>query len=102
VTPETGELLPGLSSIGRTEERGVLDSGVHGVGIVQRGFEMPDALELPGMGRAIVPLMGAGDAVIHELVADRCPALAAVVGSLHHLPEPAAGLRGVKSAGVGR
>ena len=42
-----------------------------------------------------------GDAVVGELVADRLPGLAAVVGALDQLPEPAAGLRGVDAVGIG-
>ena len=57
---------------------------------------MPDALELPGVRRAVVPLVRAGDAVVDELVADRLPRLAAVVGALDQLPEPAAGLRRIQ------
>ncbi|MEJ7742261.1 MAG: hypothetical protein WKF73_06760 [Nocardioidaceae bacterium] len=54
---------------------------------------MPDAGELPGVRRSVVPLVGAGDAVVVELVADRRPRRAAVVGALDQLPEPAARLR---------
>ena len=57
------------------EQRGVLRPGVNGVWVCRRGFEMPDALELPGMLRAVVPLVGAGHAVIVELVSDRLPGL---------------------------
>src|SRR5262249_39791071 len=64
--------------------------------------EVPDALELPGVGRAVVPLVRARDAVVLELVADRLPRLAAVIGSLDHLPEPAAGLRRIESVRVDR
>ena len=62
---------------------------------------MPDALELPGVRRAVVPLVRAGDAVVDELVAHRLPRLAAVVGALDHLPEPAAGLRRIQPVRVG-
>ena len=79
------------------EQRGILDAGVDGVGIGQRRLEMPDALELPGMRRAVVPLVRAGNAVVVELVADRLPGLAAVVGALDQLAEPAAGLRRIES-----
>ena len=72
------------------------------VRIGQRRLEMPDPLELPGMRRAVVPLVGAGLAVVDELVAHRLPGLAAVVGALDHLPEPAAGLRGIQPVRVGR
>ena len=71
---------------------------------------MPDAFEFPGMRRAVVPLVRAGDAVIDEVVAfalgravGSCrrlagrragllPGFAAVVRALNDLPEPTAGL----------
>ena len=90
-----GKFLPVLPAVGRAEQGGVFHAGVDGIGIGERRFEMPDALELPGMRRAVVPLVRAGDAVVDELVAHRLPGLAAVVAALDHLPEPAAGLRGV-------
>ena len=93
---QPGQLLPGLAAVGRAEQGGVLDAGVDGVRVGQRRLEVPDALELPGVRRAVVPLVGAGHAVVGELVADRLPRLAAVVGALDHLPEPAAGLRRVE------
>src|SRR5439155_20630036 len=68
----------------------------------QRRFEMPDARELPGVGRAVVPLVRAGDAVVDEPVPHRLPRLAAVVGTLHQLPEPARALRRVQPIRVGR
>ena len=101
VAAQPGELLPGLPAVGRAEQGGVFDPGVDRVRIGQRRLEMPDALELPGVRRAVVPLVGAGDAVVDELVADRLPGLAAVVGALDHLPEPAAGLRRVQPVRVG-
>ena len=52
---------PGLAAVGGAEERGVFDAGVDGVGIGERGLEVPDALELPRVRRAVVPLVGAGD-----------------------------------------
>ena len=96
VAAQPGKLLPGLAAVGRAEQRGVLDSGVDGVGIGQRGLEMPDAFELPRVRRAVVPLVSAGIALVGEFVADRLPGLAAVVGALDHLAEPAAGLRRVQ------
>ncbi len=101
VLAQAGELLPRLPAVGRTEQGGVLDAGVDGVGIGQRRLEVPDALELPGAGRAVVPLVGAGDAVVDELVPHRLPRLAAVVGALDLLPEPAARLRRVEPIRVG-
>src|SRR5713226_4002813 len=41
----------------RPEQRGVLDPGVDGVGVGQRRLEVPDARELPGVIRVVVPLM---------------------------------------------
>src|SRR2546430_3591039 len=83
---------------------------------------MPDALELPGMLRAVVPLMrGEGPArlrgrVVGELVAlafgetfrglfqhtsRRLPRLAAVAGALDDLSEPPARLRRVQPVRIG-
>ena len=80
---------------------------------------MPHALELPGALRAVIPLVRGErfpcfrGRVVHELVAlalgravgsrgrlaGRCsrlvPCLAAIIGALDDLPEPAAGLRRV-------
>src|SRR5947209_7417265 len=61
---------------------------------------MPNTLELPGVRRAVVPQVSAGDAVVHELVPYRLPRLAAVVGALDLLSEPAAGLRRVQPVRV--
>ena len=101
VAAQSGEFLPRLAAVGRAEQGGVFHPGVDGVRIGQRRFEMPDALELPGVRRAVVPLVSAGDAVVHELVAHRLPRLAAVVGALDQLPEPAAGLRRIQPVRVG-
>src|SRR4029450_12936428 len=57
---------------------------------------MPDALELPGVRCAVIPLMRAGDTVVHELVPHWLPRLAPVVGALDLLPKPAAGLRRIQ------
>ena len=102
VAAQPGEFLPGLPAVGRAEQGGVFDPGVDRVRIGQRRFEMPDPLELPGMRRAVVPLVRAGDAVVDELVAHRLPGLAAVVRALDQLPEPAAGLRRIQPIRVGR
>src|SRR5262249_39061453 len=58
--------------------------------------------EFPGVLGAVVPLVRAGVAVVLELVADLDPGFAAVVGALHDLAEPAAGLRGIETVGIGR
>src|SRR5689334_15889893 len=57
---------------------------------------MPDALELPRMRRAVVPLMRPRDAVVDKRIAHRLPRLTAVVGALDKLAEPAGRLRGVE------
>ena len=93
---QLGQLLPGLPAVGRAEQGGVFHPGVDRVWIGQRGFEMPDALELPGARCAVVPLVRAGDAVVHERVPHRLPRLAPIVGALDLLPEPAAGLRRIQ------
>ena len=77
-------------------KRGVLHAGVDRVRIGQRRLEMPDALEFPGVLGAVVPLVRAGHALILNSLPDRLPGLAAVVGALDDLAEPAAGLRGIE------
>ena len=102
VVPQAGHLLPALAAVDRVEHRRVFDAGKHRVGIGQRRLEMPDALELPGVRRAVVPLVRAGGAVVGELVVHRLPGLAAVVRPLNQLPEPAGRLRRVQPVRVGR
>src|ERR671923_341720 len=63
---------------------------------------MPDARELPGVLRAVVPLMGAWHAVVGELVADGLPGLSAIVRPLHDLAVPAGGLRRIQAIRVSR
>ena len=53
---------------------------------------MPHAFELPRMRRPVVPLVRAGDTVVHELVPDRFPGFSAIVRTLDHLSEPTRGL----------
>src|SRR3954452_10362534 len=62
---------------------------------------MPDPGELPRGRRAVVPLVGAGDGRVAEVVADRLPGLAAVVGTLHELPVPAGRLRRIDAVRIG-
>ena len=57
--PQAGKFLPILPAIRRAEQRGVLRPGIHRVRVGQRRLEMPDALELPGMLRAVIPLVRA-------------------------------------------
>src|SRR5579862_9855862 len=61
---------------------------------------MPDAREFPGMRRAVVPLMSAGNCGVFKFVADRFPCFATVIRSLSQLAEPAGGLRRVNPVGV--
>src|SRR5665213_903958 len=85
---QPGELAPILAAVGGTEERRIFNSGVHGLQIGQRWLEMPDPRELPRVGRAVIPLVRAGYAVIDEFVANRFPRRAAVIGALDDLSEP--------------
>ena len=101
VPAQAGQLLPVLAAVDRAEQRGVLDSGVDGVRIGERRLQVPDASELPRMRRAVVPLMSARDTVVAELVADRLPRPATVVGALDQLAEPAAGRRRVQPVRIG-
>ncbi len=102
VGAQPGELVPGLAAVGRAEERGVLDPGIDRVRVDVRRLEVPDALELPGVGCPVVPLVRAGGAVVEELVPHRLPGLAAVVGAMDHLAEPVADLRGVDPIRIDR
>src|SRR3954453_6571642 len=61
---------------------------------------MPNALELPRMRTPVIPRVCSRDAVIRELVPDRCPRLATIVGARHHLSEPATALRGVDAVWI--
>ncbi len=83
---QPGELLPRPAGVHRAEQGGVFYPGVEGIRIGQRRFEMPDSRELPGVLRTIVPLVSAGDTIVRELVTDRLPRLATVVGALDYLP----------------
>src|SRR5438270_374797 len=53
------------------------------------------------MRAAVVPCVGAGDAVIGELVAHGRPRLATVVGAWQHLPEPSTALRDIDPIRIG-
>src|SRR5438132_290963 len=101
VVAQGGKLPPRLPAVGRLEQGGILNARVGGVRIVQRRLEMPDPGELEGPLRSVVPEVIADGTLVRELVAHRLPRLAAVVGALDHLAEPAAGLRGVDPVRVG-
>src|SRR5215472_3967761 len=98
--------MPALAAVSGLEERSVFDPGVDDVGIVGRRLEVPDALELPRMLRAVVPLVSGerlarlfagvvGKPVawlgrpalrfLTWLYARLKPGLSAVVGALHNL-----------------
>ena len=94
---QSGQFLPGLASVAGLKQRGILGAGEDGIGIGERRLEMPDALEFPRMLRAVVPLVRARRALVFEFVADGFPSFAAVIGALHLLAEPSAGLRGIKA-----
>src|SRR6202030_1868238 len=104
---------------------GVFYTGIDGVRIGERRFNMPDALEFPGMLCAVVPLMsgkgfaGLRGGIVHELVALAfrhsfwrgpfarwrpwlCPSFAAIIRPLNDLPEPTAALRRKQPIGVDR
>src|SRR5205807_6076586 len=101
VVAQGGKLPPRLPAVGRLEQRGILNARVGGIGIGQRRLEVPDPGELEGPLRSVVPEVIADGALVRELVAYRLPRLAAIAGTLDHLPEPAAGLRGVDPVRVG-
>src|ERR1700730_15731522 len=96
------KLVPALATVGGTEESRVFGARIDGVRIGQGWLEVPDSLEFEGTRRSVIPLMRAGLAIIGELALHRLPCLAAVVGALDHLPEPARILRGVQPVRVGR
>ena len=102
VVAERGELLPLLAGVTGHVQGGVLGPGVDRVRVGAGGLEVPDPLELPRPGRAVVPEVVDGLALVGEVVANGVPALAAVVGALHHLPEPAPRGRGVEAVRIGR
>ena len=102
LAPQAGHLGPVLSAVGGLEERRVLHSGVHVIGIRERWLQVPYALEFPRMRRAVVPLMRTGNAVIDELVSHRLPRLAAVARALYQLPKPAGALGRIQPIRIGR
>ena len=97
-----GQLAPALPAIGRAKQGRVLDARIHGVGVGQGGLKVPNAVKLPRMRRAVVPLMCTGNAVVDKLIAHRPPGLATIVRSLNNLAKPAAGLRRIQPIGVHR
>src|SRR5207248_9988135 len=121
---QAGEFLPILSAIGRAEQGGVFNPGINRIRIGQRRLQMPDPLELPGMLRAVIPLVGGewlaglSRCVIGKFIAGGfrrtwfwllsrrrsrlVPGFATIVGALNDLSEPAARLRGINSIRISR
>src|SRR4029077_3907016 len=56
VAAQSGKLLPVFAAVGRFENRRVFHASVYGIRIRERRLYMPDALELPGVLRAVIPL----------------------------------------------
>src|SRR5206468_8311012 len=94
---QSGQLAPRYAAVARLEERGVFHTRVHVIGIVERRLEVPDPFKLPWVLCAVIPLVGAGDSVVDELVAlaarhpvrrgprsaaGRFPCLTAIAGAL--------------------
>ena len=72
VTAKPGKFVPILSAVGGAEKRGVFDARINGLRIGKGGLDVPDSLELPGMLRAVVPLMRGerrGGGVVNKFVA---------------------------------
>src|SRR5690349_17532944 len=63
---------------------------------------MPDSLEFPRVLGAVVPQVRACRAVVGELLADRFPGFAAVIGTLKHLSKPTARLRRIEAIWINR
>src|SRR5215469_6531165 len=124
VAAKSRKLLPGLAPVFGTEDGRIFNASEDDVRFGERGFDVPDALELPGMLRAVVPLVRGErlavfrGSVVDELVAFALrhpprprggfarrrswldPRLATVIRALDNLTEPAAGLRGVDAVGT--
>ena len=71
-------------------------------GSVSEGSRCQTRGELPGVRRAVVPLVGAGRAVVGEPVPHRPPRLPAVVRALDDLAEPTRRLRCIDAHRVAR
>src|ERR1700728_1294595 len=77
VSAQCGELMPRLAAVRGAENSRILDSCVSRIGIVERRFDVPYALEFPGVLRSVVPLVrcqglaGFGRSVVGEFIARR-------------------------------
>src|SRR5207247_2686165 len=102
VGAQAGHLGPSRASVTGGEQRRVLDARIDHLGVTQRGLDVPNALELPRVRRAVVPGMRARGAFVLEVVAGGFPGLAPVVGPWQHLTEPPARFRALEPFGVAR
>jgi len=119
VLAETGQFVPRFAAVFRLEQRGVFHARVNIISVIERGLEVPDALELPRMLGAVVPHVRPGNAIVNEFVALtlrravrtfqilrtaawRLPGFAAVAATLNDLPEPRARLRRVNPVRINR
>src|SRR5882672_5365490 len=115
VAAQSRKFAPRLAAIFGFEKRGIFHTGKNRVGFRQRWLEVPDALELPRMLRAIIKLMrcqrlaGFGGDVVNKFVALTLwhsagallftgrrsrlkPGFASIIGTLNHLSKPTARL----------
>jgi hypothetical protein len=92
VVAQGGQFLPFAAAVDALVQRGVFAAGVDRVGVVAGRFEVPDPLELERAWSAVVPEVLTDLTLVGEVVADRVPRPAAVVGPLDDLAEPARGL----------
>src|SRR5207249_7654409 len=105
VLAEPGQFVPAFAAIFRFEQRRVFHARVNVIGVIERRFEMPDALELPRMLGAVVPHVRPWNAIVNEFVAlafrravrtfqilgtaaRSFPGFAAIARSLNDLPKP--------------
>src|SRR4029077_16256908 len=117
VFSETGQFLPRLAAVLRFKQRRVFHTGVNMLGIMKWRLQMANALELPRMLSAVIPLMCARDTVVNEFVALAfrhsvgtfqflraapwgVPLFSAVIRALNDLAEPRAGLRCINSVRI--
>ena len=57
VPAQAGQFLPALAAVGGVEQSRIFHARINRVGIGKRRLQVPDALELPRMLRAVIPLM---------------------------------------------
>ena len=57
VSTQPCQFVPVLPSVGRPEQRRILDPRINRIGIAQTRLQMPHPLELPGMLRPVIKLM---------------------------------------------